>query len=83
MLSNSAAWLTASQVTPLEVKSAPYTSPGENEILIKNGAVAVNPVDWAIQAMGSGRFSWVQYPAILGSDVAGEGSCSSFIFAPF
>jgi hypothetical protein len=76
MPSNTAAWLTASQATPLEIKSAPYTSPGENEILIKNGAVAINPVDWAIQARGSTMFSWVQYPAILGGDVAGEGSYS-------
>jgi len=72
MPTNSAAWLTGEKVTPLEVKSAPYTSPGENEVLIKSGAVAINPVDWAIQARGSSLFSWVQYPAVLGEDVAGE-----------
>lgn len=72
MPANSAAWLIAEKATPLEVKSAPYTSPGENEILIKNGAVAINPVDWAIQARGSALFPWVQYPIILGGDVAGE-----------
>lgn len=70
--SNTAAWLTAAQATPLEVQEAPYTSPGENEVLIKNGAVAINPVDWAIQARGDALFSWIPYPAILGSDVAGE-----------
>ncbi|KAG0646664.1 Dehydrogenase azaJ [Hyphodiscus hymeniophilus] len=72
MLSNTAAWLTAEKATPLEVKEAPYTSPGENEILIRNGAVAINPVDWAIQARGSALFSWLKYPTILGSDIAGE-----------
>lgn len=59
---NTAAWLTAARATPLEIKAAPYTPPGENEILIKNGAVAINPVDWAIQARGNALFSWLQYP---------------------
>ncbi|MCJ1226593.1 hypothetical protein MMC12_003246 [Toensbergia leucococca] len=71
MPSNVAAWLTA-KATPLEIKSAPYTSPGENEIVIKNGAVAINPVDWFIQDLGDGLFAWITYPAILGSDAAGE-----------
>ena len=81
MPSNVAAWLTVSQATPLEIKPAPYTSPGENEILVKNGAVAINPVDWAIQARGNDMFSWVHYPAILGGDVAGEGSYSRIPFS--
>jgi NADPH:quinone reductase-like Zn-dependent oxidoreductase len=72
MPSNTAAWLTAAKATPLEVKEAPYTSPGENEILIKNGAVAINPVDWALQARGNALFPWVQYPTTLGEDVAGQ-----------
>ena len=69
---NSAAWLTASKSNPLEVKSAPYTSPRENEIVIKNGAVAINPIDWLKQDTGNMMFSWIKYPFILGSDVAGE-----------
>lgn len=72
MPSNTAAWLTAAKTYPLEVKSAPYTSPGENEIVIKNGAVAINPVDWGIQDMGEALFSWITYPFVLGGDVAGE-----------
>lgn len=36
MPSNTAAWQTKPKSTPLEVKSAPYTSPQENEIVIKN-----------------------------------------------
>lgn len=70
--SNTAAWLTAELATPLEIKEAPYISPKDNEILIKNGAVAINPVDWAIQALGSRLFPWLKYPIVLGSDVAGE-----------
>lgn len=72
MPSNAAAWLTAAKANPLEVKSAPYTSPGENEIVVKNGAVAINPVDWAIQDMGEALFSGLAYPRVLGNDVAGE-----------
>ena len=72
MPTNTAAWLTADKANPLEVKEAPYTKPGENEIVIKNGAVAINPVDWATQARGNAIFSWLTYPTILGSDVAGQ-----------
>ena len=71
MPSNTAAWLTAEKANPLEIKSAPYTPPGEHEIVVKNGAVAVNPVDWLIQAMGNALFT-LEYPFILGSDSAGE-----------
>jgi NADPH:quinone reductase-like Zn-dependent oxidoreductase len=45
MPSNAAAWLVAKHAK-LEVKSAPYTSPREDEIVIKNHAVAINPIDW-------------------------------------
>ncbi len=69
---NTAAWLTAAKANPLEVKPAPYTSPGDNEIVVKNGAVAINPVDWLKQDTGDLMFSWIKYPFILGMDVAGE-----------
>ncbi|KAJ5628447.1 Polyketide synthaseenoylreductase [Penicillium lividum] len=72
MPSNRAAWLTARSVRPLEVKSAPYTSPSTNEIVIKNGAIAVNPVEWSQQLVGDMMFSWIKYPFILGNDLAGE-----------
>ncbi len=64
--------MTAAKANPLEVKLAPYPSLSENEILIKNGAVAINPIDWGIQAMGDDLFTWIKYPCVLGSDVAGE-----------
>jgi NADPH:quinone reductase-like Zn-dependent oxidoreductase len=72
MPSNQAAWLTAKSARPLEVKPAPYTPPGENKIVVKNGAVAVNLVDWFKQMAGNIMFSWIKYPFILGSDLAGE-----------
>jgi len=40
---NAAAWLPAKHAK-IEVRPAPYRSPGKNEIVVKNGAVAVNPV---------------------------------------
>jgi len=69
---NKAAWLTAKQARPLEVKAAPYTSPGKNEVVVKAKAIAVNPVDAMKQAMGDMMMGWIKYPFILGDDVAGE-----------
>ncbi|CEL11134.1 hypothetical protein ASPCAL14240 [Aspergillus calidoustus] len=69
---NRAAWLTAEKAYPLEVKEAPYTPPGDNEIVIHNRAIALNLVDYARQLMGADLFAWTTYPAILGTDVAGE-----------
>lgn len=68
MPSNTAAWQIAAKHKPFEVKSAPYTPPLENEIVVKNGAVAINPVDWGLQTLA--MFP-VEYPAILGMDLAG------------
>ncbi|KAF4631493.1 hypothetical protein G7Y89_g6637 [Cudoniella acicularis] len=51
---------------------APYTSPGPNQLLIKNHAIAINPVDWAKQTTGNLMFRWLKYPIVLGLDVAGE-----------
>ncbi|KAI9752484.1 MAG: hypothetical protein M4579_005608 [Chaenotheca gracillima] len=80
MPSNTAAWLTAAKAKPLEVKPAPYTAPGEHEIVVKAGALAVNPIDWKLQEE---PFYPLDYPTILGQDVAGEvvevgGSVSRF-----
>ncbi|KAL8949440.1 MAG: hypothetical protein Q9222_004446 [Ikaeria aurantiellina] len=66
---NSAAWLVAEKAKPLQVKTAPYTSPGEDEILVKNAAVAINPADQKIQSVAPMPF---EYPIIPGADVAGE-----------
>jgi len=68
---NTAAWLTAQQAK-LEVLAAPYTRPLEGEIVVKNRAVAINPIDWIIQVAGDMAFSWIRLPFILGSDLAGD-----------
>ncbi|KAL1305791.1 hypothetical protein AAFC00_003955 [Neodothiora populina] len=72
MSQNTAAWQTASRAKTYETKEAPYPSPKEHEIVVKTAAVAINPVDWFIQQVGDDRFGFLQYPTILGSDVAGE-----------
>ncbi|KAI4161921.1 MAG: hypothetical protein LQ342_004487 [Letrouitia transgressa] len=72
MLSNTAAWLVGKSVKPLEVRPAPYTNPDEGQLVVKNGAVAINPVDWGKQVIGDFMFSWIKYPFVLGNDLAGE-----------
>lgn len=68
--SNKAVWLPAKHAQ-LVLETAPYTSPRENEIVVKNRAVAINPNDWLTQSMGSIVLPWTKYPFVLGSDVAG------------
>ena len=70
--SNTAAWLTSEKATPLKVNTAPYQTPSSNELVIRTHALAINPVDWAMQTMGNAFFPRLQYPHILGHDVAGE-----------
>ncbi|KAL2864124.1 zinc-binding alcohol dehydrogenase family protein [Aspergillus lucknowensis] len=72
MPENKAAWLTAAKAYPLEVRDAPYTPPTAHEIVVRNRALAINPVDWAKQALGNLLLGHIKYPFILGNDVAGE-----------
>jgi len=71
MPTNTAAWLRAKQAS-LEVTPAPYTPPRAGEIVVKNHAVAINPLDWIIQVAGNIVFRWITYPSVLGEDLAGE-----------
>lgn len=43
--------------------------PGPGEILVKVHAAALNPVDWKIKKYG---FFVEKFPAVLGTDIAGE-----------
>lgn len=69
MTSNAAAWLSSPRTHPFEVKPAPLSTPGDGEILVRNHAVAVNLIDSMVQKTA---FHPVDYPAILGQDLAGE-----------
>lgn len=57
---------------PFAVRAVPDTAPGMDEILISVRAIAVNPFERLIQSVGDIITPWMTYPAIVGSDVAGE-----------
>ena len=68
MATNQAAWLDAAG-SRLRVGEAPMPETEPGRVIIRNKAVAVNPVDWKIQDYGAFVKEW---PAVLGADVAGE-----------
>ena len=68
---NRAAWMN-SALGQLELGDAPYTAPREDQIVVRNRAVAVNPLEWVIQVAGPLVYRWLDYPTVIGSDVAGE-----------
>jgi NADPH:quinone reductase-like Zn-dependent oxidoreductase len=41
-------------------------------IVVRNHAVAINPIDWIKEVAGDAVFNWIKYPFILGCDSAGE-----------
>jgi threonine dehydrogenase-like Zn-dependent dehydrogenase len=69
MPDNKAAWIESKKAKPFVVKEAPYHAPGKDELVIKNFAVAINPVDVTMQNYA---IIDVPYPNILGQDVAGK-----------
>ena len=66
---NQAAWYVAASQRPLEVKSAPYPAPSPHDVVIKNAAIAINPIDYKLQRF---PFFPIDFPGLLGEDVAGE-----------
>lgn len=68
-MTNRAAYIDAAKAHPFSIREAPYPTPAANEIIIKSGAVAANPVDWKLQQFA---FFPLNYPAVFGHDVAGE-----------
>lgn len=69
MTTNTAAWLHEAQARPFQIKAAPLGVPAEGQILIKNHAVAINPIDGKMQSRAIYK---LDYPTVLGGDVAGE-----------
>ena len=68
---NTALWLPAKRAA-LKVGPAAYTAAQPGEIVIRNRAVAINPLDQLTRSIGGLIAPWLHYPAVLGSDVAGE-----------
>lgn len=54
---------------PLLIGPTKLPAVGPGEILVKNEAVAINPLDYILQDMAA--LPWLDYPVIAGSDVAG------------
>lgn len=69
---NKAAYQTARKAPALSVQPAPYTSAPEGCIVIKNYAVAINPIDYLIQQKGDLMYTHLKYPFALGEDAAGQ-----------
>ncbi|KAK8023337.1 zinc-binding oxidoreductase [Apiospora marii] len=67
---NQAVWLNASKA-PLEVGPAPYTNPGPGQLVVKNAAIGINPIDWLKQFLGENILPHIKYPTIFGEDIAG------------
>jgi len=65
---NQAAWLRKA-ASALKVEKAPMPTARAGELVVKNAAVAINPLDWHMQDAGVFIQQW---PAIFGCDVAGE-----------
>lgn len=55
---------------PLTIEPVDQPQLADNEILVRNAAVAINPLDWLLQ--DAAVLPWLDYPAITGSDIAGE-----------
>ena len=68
---NKAAVTTAPLAQPLQIQSVPYTPPQADEIVVKNAALAFNPIDHIIPSTGPSYFPWLTYPFVGGHDVAG------------
>lgn len=79
MPTNTAAQIGA-KYARLELAPAPYTAAGDDQIVVRNAAVAINPLDWIIQVAGPVAYRWLTYPTVLGSDrcspAGGSGSAS-------
>lgn len=69
MVSNQAAWLVGLN-KPLEVGDSEMPKPAADEVVVRNCAIAINPVDWKNQ---EGHYLYeVSLPFVFGTDVAGE-----------
>ncbi|ACZ21376.1 Zn-dependent oxidoreductase, NADPH:quinone reductase [Sanguibacter keddieii DSM 10542] len=70
MISNSAAWIEA-PFADLVVRPSPVPTPGPHQVVVEVRAVAVNPLDAIVQSNGRLMYRWLDYPVVLGEDVAG------------
>jgi NADPH:quinone reductase-like Zn-dependent oxidoreductase len=55
----------------LKYEDAPDPIPGDGEVLLRLAATSVNPVDWKMRSGDAKAHFPVQFPGILGRDIAG------------
>ncbi len=55
----------------LKYEDFPDPIPGEGEVLVRQAATSVNPVDWKMRSGAAKERFPVEFPGILGRDVAG------------
>lgn len=70
MPTNTAAFVVLDPNKHIEIREAPYPKPGPEQIVIRNRAAAINPIDWMLPMFGA--FQHIKWPFVLGSDSAGE-----------
>jgi NADPH:quinone reductase-like Zn-dependent oxidoreductase len=68
---NMALWLPKARGR-FEVGPAPYIEPAADEVVVRAHAIAVNPIDAAPGFAYRVILPWLTFPAVVGSDVAGE-----------
>lgn len=66
---NKAAWLRTKQSYPYTVDGAPMPTAEPDQVVVRVRAVAINPADYAVQALG---VVYENYPVVAGCDGAGE-----------
>lgn len=57
---------------PLRIAEVATPAPGPHEVRVRVRALALNPFDHIVQTLGGLITPWLQFPAVLGSDVAGD-----------
>ena len=59
-------------VNQLFYGDTPDLKPGPGEVLVRMSATSINPIDWKLRRGELKAFMPLQFPAILGRDLAGE-----------
>jgi NADPH:quinone reductase-like Zn-dependent oxidoreductase len=68
---NEALWLDSARAG-FRVGPAPSPLPGAGEIVVRTRAIGLNPVDALPGLARRVVYPWLRYPAVLGTDVAGD-----------
>ncbi|KAF8557927.1 GroES-like protein [Imleria badia] len=71
-MSTSRALLLKEKFGAFEVGTKAMPSPGPGEILVKEVAVGLNPIDWKIQSAPAYAVMVTEFPTVLGRDAAGQ-----------